>query len=228
MATESKPESLNIHQRMMIARREMGYIQKKQQGGLPFATVNHDEVTVAARIALDKANVLAIPNVLSHEKTGNTTTVTLSITFVNPDNPEERYDVVAFAENNNGQDKGPGGAMSYGWKYCYLKALMAETGEKDADQQNVDTKPEQPKPEPGLPVASHKEMVERMMDFWGGQGVSQGEVLDYLEVQDRATISEVHLDEMIKLARAVRSGSMSAAEALKPPGSTEDPAEGGA
>lgn len=133
-------ESLNLWQRMVIARQYMQYIKKTRQGTLKFATVNHDAVTVAAREALDKANVLAIPNVLMHDKTGNTTICEVEVEFVNPDAPEERYSVTMFAESNDNQDKGPGGAISYGIKFCLLKALMGETGEKDADEQDIDTR----------------------------------------------------------------------------------------
>lgn len=158
-------EPLNVYQRMVIARQHMGYIQKKKQpGGLPFATVNHDEVTVAAQSALDKANVLAIPTVLEHGKTGNTTWARCQITFVNPDNPKEQYSVVMFGEGNDNQDKGPGKAISYAIKYALLKALMGETGEKDADMQNVDTEAPEPahKEDPDERQELFDQLKERM------------------------------------------------------------------
>lgn len=225
MATENKPgaarpTNLNLSQRMIVARQHMQYIKKTKHAGLPFATVNHDEVTMAARDALDKANVLAIPSTVDHGKNGNCTWAKCSVTFVNADNPKECYEVVMFGEGNDSQDKGPGKAISYAIKYCYLKALMAETGEADADMQDVETEPE---PAKGLPVASHEDMVERMLIFWGENDISIGEVQDYLEVEAIADITEAHLEEMIKLARAVRSGKTSAKEALKPRESTEGP-----
>lgn len=229
-ARPTETKTLNLWQRMVVARQEMGYIQKKKQGGLPFATVNHDEVTVAARAALDKANVMAIPTVEEHgsgppiviqdkgkEKIYKTSWAMCSVTFVNPDEPLEFCTVTMFGEGIDNQDKGPGKAISYAIKYCYLKALMAETGEKDADQQDVDTVPEKPKPEQGLPKPTHNELCVRMFEFWQGQGITTGEVLDYLEVEHGEDVTEVHLDEMIKLARAVRAGSKSAKEALQPP-----------
>lgn len=152
--TPPEPEPRNLWQRMVIARQEMQYIKKQRQGGLKFATLNHDEVTVHAREALDKANVLAIPNVLMHDKTGNTTICEVEVEFVNPDAPKERYSVTMFAESNDNQDKGPGGAISYGIKYCLIKALMGETGEKDADEQDVDSGPSE----------ADKEQAER--DEW--------------------------------------------------------------
>ncbi len=151
----------NLWQRMIIARQHMQYIKKTRQGGLKFATVNHDEVTVAAREALDKANVLAIPNVLMHDKTGNTTICEVAVEFVNPDNPEERYSVTMFGESNDNQDKGPGGAISYTIKFCLLKGLMGETGEKDPDMQDVDTRHVGSEP-----TESDKESAER--DDWMG------------------------------------------------------------
>lgn len=159
-------ESPNLWQRMVIARQEMQYIKKTRQGTLKFATVNHDEVTVHARAALDKANVLAIPNVLMHDKTGNTTICEVEIEFVNPDKPEERYSVTMFAESNDNQDKGPGGATSYALKYCLLKGLMGETGEEDADQRNVDTEtpqPEAPKEDPD----ERQELFDQVKELMG-------------------------------------------------------------
>lgn len=164
--TPPEPEPRNLWQRMVIARQEMQYIKKQRQGGLKFATLNHDEVTVHAREALDKANVLAIPNVLMHDKTGNTTICEVEVEFVNPDAPKERYSVTMFAESNDNQDKGPGGAISYGIKYCLIKALMGETGEKDADEQDVDTEapePEAPKEDPD----ERQELFDQLKEVMG-------------------------------------------------------------
>lgn len=163
---DEKAASLNLWQRMVIARQNMAYIKKTRKGTLKFATVNHDEVTSAAREALDKANVLAIPNVLMHDKTGNTTICEVEVEFVNPDGPEEKYSVTMFAESNDNQDKGPGGAISYGIKYCLIKALMGETGEKDADMQDVDTEapqPEAPKQDPD----ERQELFDQLKELMG-------------------------------------------------------------
>lgn len=148
----------NIYQRMVIARQRMRYIKKTRQGGLKYATVNHDEVTVAAQEALDYANVLAIPTVIAHGKEGNTTWAECMVTFVNPDTPEERYAVEMFGEFISAQDKGPGGAISYTLKVCYIKALMGEAGEKDADMQDLDSEPDPPAPDPPAPDPQTDEM----------------------------------------------------------------------
>lgn len=161
-----KADLPNLWQRMVIARQHMQYIKKTRQGGLKFATLNHDEVTSAAREALDKANVLAIPNVLMHDKTGNTTICEVEVEFVNPDVPEERYSVTMFGESNDNQDKGPGGATSYALKYCLIKALMGETGEKDADEQDVDTETPQPAT-PKKDPDERQELFDQLKELMG-------------------------------------------------------------
>lgn len=134
-------EALNLWHRMIVARKHFRYVKKIRKQGMMYATTNHDEVTRVAEEALSIANVLAIPTTLEHGKAGNTTWARCSVTFINPDNPLESYEVVMFGEGNDKTDKGPGKAISYAVKYCYLKGLMVETGEKDADMEDVKSEP---------------------------------------------------------------------------------------
>ena len=53
----------------------------------------------------------------------------MTVRFVNIDEPQDFFDVQSFGYGVDGQDKGPGKAMSYAVKYALLKALGLETGE---------------------------------------------------------------------------------------------------
>lgn len=205
---DPEPPSLNLWQRMIVARKHMLYIKKTRHGTLKYATINHDEVTVAAREALDKVDVLSIPNVLMHEKSGNTTVCEVEVEFVNPDNPKERYSVTMFGENNNNQDKGPGGAISYATKYCYLKGLMGETGEKDADMQDLDSdKPSASAPESTEPSDKEKEDIDKQDLYDQLDHVIKANELDktyvWGEICSRSKDATPHMDELAHFVKHV-------------------------
>lgn len=133
----------NIHQRLAEVMQAVTYIQKERKQGMQYTIVSHDKVTAKVRPALLEAGIVYYPVRCEHTHNGNRAECGMTIRFVNIDTPSDFFDVQTFGYGVDGQDKGPGKAMSYAVKYALLKALGLETGD-DADHDDIDHSAEDP------------------------------------------------------------------------------------
>lgn len=127
----------NLHQRLAEAMAAVRYVQKEKKQGMQYSVVSHDHVTAKVRPALLDAGIVYYPVNLEHVQNGNRTEITLSVRFVNTDNPEDFIEVPSLGFGIDQQDKGPGKAISYAVKYALLKALGLETGDDPDYHQDV-------------------------------------------------------------------------------------------
>jgi len=134
-----KKDVKNVHQRILGVMNEVQYLFKidKAAKGLPYKFVSHDMVTGALHMPMVKNGILAIPDVIECIQEGNRTRVQVKVTFVNADVPSDFIELHSFGYGIDQQDKGPGKAISYATKMCYLKLFMLETGE-DPERDNID------------------------------------------------------------------------------------------
>ena len=107
---------LNIHQRLAQAMRSVTYIQKERKAGMNYTIVSHDAVTAKVRPALLDAGIVYYPVRCEHTHNGNRAECSLTVRFVNIDEPGDFFDVPTFGYGIDPQDKGPGKAMSYAVK----------------------------------------------------------------------------------------------------------------
>ena len=126
----------------------VSYIQKDRKPGMNYTIVSHDAVTAKVRPALLDAGIVYYPVRCDHQHNGNRAECSMTVRFVNIDTPDDFFDVPSFGYGIDGQDKGPGKAMSYAVKYALLKALGLETGD-DPDTESVEYQRNDPHvPEP--------------------------------------------------------------------------------
>jgi hypothetical protein len=83
--------------------------------------------------------IVMVPSVIELLRDGNLTMVTMSIKFVNADQPDEFIEVQHYGYGIDPQDKGIGKAVSYAVKYALLKMFCLETGD-DVEKDNIDHK----------------------------------------------------------------------------------------
>lgn len=127
----------NIHQRLAAVMSEVTYIRKEAKKGMNYTIVSHDAVTAKVRPALLSHGIVYYPVRCEHLHNGNRAECSLTVRFVNIDDPNDHFDVPTFGYGIDPQDKGPGKAMSYAVKYALLKALGLETGD-DPDTDSID------------------------------------------------------------------------------------------
>lgn len=141
MATKKNNESgeLNIHQRIHATMKDVRYLQKQGSGntkGLPYAFVSHDQVIGLLQPAFVANGIAVVPTVEEMTQDGNRTVVKLNVSFVNIDNPTDSIHVTYWGYGIDSQDKGPGKAYSYAFKYALLKTFCLETGNDDVEAYN--------------------------------------------------------------------------------------------
>ena len=129
---------LNIAQRINAAMAEVDYVQKQKpkDNGMKYSFVSHDAVTAKVRPILQGHGVVYYPRDLAVTQNGNRTEAVFTVRFENIDDRTDYIDVATFGYGVDGQDKGPGKAMSYGVKYALLKVLGLETGDDPEEVQD--------------------------------------------------------------------------------------------
>lgn len=145
--------TLNVHQRLAAAMGDVDYIQKEKKQGMNYTIVSHDAVTAKVRPVLLKHGIVYYPVRCEHLHNGNRAECSLTVRFVNVDQPSDFFDVPTFGYGIDPQDKGPGKAMSYAVKYALLKALGLETGD-DPDTESVNYSEADPHEPPFNPAAA--------------------------------------------------------------------------
>ena len=120
----------NIYQRLNKCMEQVKYIQKEDKKvNNQYTFVSHDAVTAKTRQAFIDNGVNVKPTIVSHTQNGNRTEMVIDVEFINIDKPEDKINTTSIGYGIDGQDKGPGKAYSYAYKYAILKTLMLETGD---------------------------------------------------------------------------------------------------
>lgn len=133
---DAQNEGLNVYQRLAKVMGAVAYVQKERKQGMQYTIVSHDKVTALVRPALLAAGIVYHPIRCEHTQNGNRAECSMTVRFVNIDEPSDFIDVPSFGYGIDQQDKGPGKAMSYAVKYALLKALGLETGD-DPETDNI-------------------------------------------------------------------------------------------
>lgn len=133
-------KTLNIYQKINAVMQEVKYVQKenKKVNG-QYTFVSHDAVTGILHDPLAKYGIVMIPNTDKIVQDGNRTSVEMTISFINSDQPEDRFSIRQFGYGIDTQDKGIGKAISYAVKYALLKVFCLETGD-DVEKDNIEYK----------------------------------------------------------------------------------------
>ncbi len=143
MALDNEIAKQNIHQRLAQVMQAVSYIQKEHKSGMKYTIVSHDKVTALVRPEFLRAGIINYIAECNHAHNGNRSECDITLRYANIDDPSDFIDVKSYGYGVDGQDKGPGKAMSYAVKYAHLKTLGLETGD-DPDHHSVDHSLEDP------------------------------------------------------------------------------------
>lgn len=137
----SLPTNLNLYERINYVRNKIGYIQKDKMvstGKGSYKAVTHDQVTAMIRDHLVETGIICIPNFVSGSMTeprGESNqwrySAVYEFTFVNLNDPQDKFSFLIEAHAMDNADKAPGKALSYAKKYAMLKLFEIETGEDE-------------------------------------------------------------------------------------------------
>ena len=184
---------LNIAQRISAAMNDVDYIQKEKKQGMQYTIVSHDAVTSKVRPILHKHGIVYYPRDMHVNQSGNRTEACFNVRFENIDDRTDFIDVATFGYGVDGQDKGPGKAMSYGVKYALLKVLGLETGDDpDAVQDERADHEIKPAMIDSAQISDLQGMIE-------GFGLNLGDVLKAFNVPRICDVPAEHYSNAVKI-----------------------------
>lgn len=124
-------EKKNIYQKMLEVMKAIEYLNKDDAvsyGNTKYKAMSEEKVTITVRKELIKQGLVVFPIEQSVMKEGNLTTTNTTYKMVDVDTGE----YVLLASSGQGadtQDKGVGKAMTYSFKYMFLRTFAIPTGE---------------------------------------------------------------------------------------------------
>ncbi len=131
----------NIYKKIFEVQHECKTVIKDPKKGLQYKPLTYNSVNGIVRPALKKAKLTLIPYVKSHEQIDNQTRCVMAARVVDIETGEHVDVGDYFGYGNDTQDKGPGKAMSYAYKYLLLKLFLLDiSDEEDSEKgknQNV-------------------------------------------------------------------------------------------
>ena len=123
---------MNIYEKMSAIMQDVQYLTKDYQvkfGTTIYKALSEEKVTGIMRAELIKHKLVIYPIQQSASRIGQITHVDVMYRLVNVENPEEYIDIASCGDGADSQDKGSGKAMTYAFKYMWLRAFALPTGE---------------------------------------------------------------------------------------------------
>lgn len=137
---------MNIYEKMLGIMADVQYLSKDDSvsfGKTSYKALSEEKVTNIMRKELLKFKLVVFPIAQTASRDGNISHVDVTYRMVNAENPEEYIDIVSSGDGADTQDKGSGKAMTYAYKYMWLRTFALPTGE-DPDKissEELDAKP---------------------------------------------------------------------------------------
>ncbi len=122
----------NIYEKIAAVMQDVQYLAKDDNvsfGQTNYKALSEEKVTVIMRSAMLKHKLVVFPVEQSANRTGNITHVDVKYRIVNIEDPADYIEVVSCGDGADTQDKGSGKAMTYAFKYMWLRTFAIPTGE---------------------------------------------------------------------------------------------------
>ena len=123
---------MNLFQKLLSARQEVGYLQKDGKvefGSTKYKAITDEKVMTTVRPILDKYGIVMSIENIQMSRTGTLTEAVITWRFTNAEDPQDFLLVQSAGQGADTQDKGAGKAMTYSRKYALLNTLLIPTGE---------------------------------------------------------------------------------------------------
>lgn len=127
---------MNIYEKILAIMQEVRKLQKDDNvkfGTTNYKALSEEKVTEIMREKMIKYKLVVFPFEQESSRTGNISHVDVKYRMVNTENPEESIVIASCGDGADTQDKGSGKAMTYAFKYMWLRTFALPTGE-DPDQ----------------------------------------------------------------------------------------------
>ena len=123
---------MNIYEKIASIMQDVQYLAKDDHvsfGSTSYKALSEEKVTSIMRAEMLKHKLVVFPVSQIANRTGNITHVDVVYRMVNVENPEESIEIASCGDGADTQDKGSGKAMTYAFKYMWLRTFALPTGE---------------------------------------------------------------------------------------------------
>lgn len=124
-------EKVKLYQKILNVMEAIDYLQKDDDiafGNTKYKAISEEKVTRTVREQLIKNKLIILPIEQDHKKDGNLSTVDVKYKIVDVETGESEV-LVSSGTGADSQDKGVGKAMTYAYKYLFLRTFAIPTGE---------------------------------------------------------------------------------------------------
>lgn len=131
---------MNIYEKIAAIMQDVQYLAKDDHvkfGQTSYKALSEEKVTTIMRAELMKYKLVVFPIEQNASRSGNISHVDVKYRMVNVENPEEYIEIASAGDGADTQDKGSGKAMTYAFKYMWLRTFALPTGE-DPDKISSD------------------------------------------------------------------------------------------
>ena len=123
---------MTIYEKLSAIWGAIQYMQKDYHlkfGSTNYKALSEEKVTSIMREQMVKQGLVVFPIEMTSSRQGQISHVDVKYRIVNVENPEEYIEVVSCGDGADTQDKGAGKAMTYAYKYMWLRVFGIPTGE---------------------------------------------------------------------------------------------------
>lgn len=123
---------MNIYEKISAIMEDIQYLGKDDKvefGSTKYRALSEEKVTSIMRAELLKHRLIVYPISQVSSRIGTITHVDVVYRMVNVDAPEEFIEISSCGDGADTQDKGSGKAMTYAFKYMWLRTFALPTGE---------------------------------------------------------------------------------------------------
>lgn len=123
---------MSVQSKMLEVMKSVRYLSKDGKidfGNTHYKAMTEEKVTTTMRNALIEQGLVVYPVKQEHHRNGNISHVDVTYRIVDTENPDDYIEVVSCGDGYDTQDKGAGKAMTYAFKYMFLRTFAIPTGE---------------------------------------------------------------------------------------------------
>lgn len=123
---------MTLHEKILAIMRDVQYLAKDDNvefGKTKYRALSEEKVTSIMRNEAVKYNLIVYPIDQRWERIGQISHVDVKYRIVNGEDPTDYIEVVSCGDGADTQDKGAGKAMTYAYKYMWLRTFALPTGE---------------------------------------------------------------------------------------------------
>lgn len=127
---------MNIYEKIAAIMSDVQYLAKDdrvQFNQTDYKALSEEKVTSILRAEMLKHKLVVFPVQQTSSRQGNISHVDVVYRIVNVESPDEFIEVASCGDGADTQDKGSGKAMTYAFKYMWLRTFALPTGE-DSDK----------------------------------------------------------------------------------------------